>query len=153
MRAKPGYIPGGCNNKLRPLPQPARHPLVELVDGVLVVCGDLRECWTYSQGNDSWLPTWSLGEERRRASSVSLGGDLFVTGGYLPGSLVHLHVEDTSEELLRQLPRAIKTQLWDEISLGGISCLSLCLYGIRAPYNAMRVVRSLPEILDGVWAG
>ena len=48
---------GHCNNKLRPLPQPARHPLVELVDGVLVVCGDLGQCWTYSQGNDTWLRT------------------------------------------------------------------------------------------------
>ena len=86
VRAEPGYISsGGCNNKLRPLPQPARHPLVELVDGVLVVCGDLRECWTYSPGNDSWTPTWSLSQERRQASSVSLGGRLFVTGGYLPG--------------------------------------------------------------------
>ena len=76
---------GGCNNKLRPLPQPARHPLAELVDGVLVVCGDLRQCWTYSQGKDSWSPTMSLAQERRRASSVSVGGRLFVTGGYLPG--------------------------------------------------------------------
>ena len=76
---------GRCNNKLRPLPQPARHPMVELVDGVLVVCGDLRECWTYSQGNDSWLPTWSLENQRRRGSSFSVGGGLFVTGGYLPG--------------------------------------------------------------------
>ena len=59
--------------------------MVELADGVLVVCGDLRQCWTYSQGNDSWVRAGELSQERRRASSVSVGGRMFVTGGYLPG--------------------------------------------------------------------
>ena len=44
-------------------------------------------------------------------------------------SVVHLDVEDISEELLRQLSYEIKNQL----KVSKIVCLSLVLYSIKAP--------------------
>ena len=85
---------GRCNRKLQPLPHPARNPLLELVDGSLVACGGSvgdeeqkepgRLCWQYCAGNDSWVHTTDLKHRRRYSSSTSVGGTMFVTGGYIP---------------------------------------------------------------------
>ena len=48
-----------------------RHPLVELVDGLLMVCGEQRECWTYSHSNDSWTPAQSLLQQVRQKWETS----------------------------------------------------------------------------------
>ena len=85
---------GRCNRKLQPLPRPARNPLVQLVDGSLIACGGSFEdyelhdtgrlCWQYHSGNDSWVQIAHLKHRRRYSSSASVGGNLFVTGGYIP---------------------------------------------------------------------
>lgn len=86
---------GRCNRKLQPLPRPARNPLVQLVDGSLIACGGSqadsglhdtgRLCWQYYAGNDTWAQIADLKHKRRYSSSASVGGNMFVTGGYIPG--------------------------------------------------------------------
>ena len=85
---------GRCNRKLQPLPHPARNPLVELVDGSLIACGGSKDesedtetgrlCWQYIHGSDSWVQIENLQHRRRYSSSASIGGNMFVTGGYIP---------------------------------------------------------------------
>ena len=52
---------------------------------------------------------------------------------YLNTRVLHLDVEERSEELLRQLSYAIKNQLVASKAPHYFACSSLALYGIRAP--------------------
>lgn len=87
------YSPGGgCNRRLAGLPSPRSNLVVDLVDGNLVACGGEqdsseeaeigRQCWAYHPRIDTWTDINNMEQRRKHASSASVLGKLFVTGGF-----------------------------------------------------------------------
>ena len=94
----------------------AMSTVVKTLPDFPLICGSDRRCLTQSPGNST--DSLEFGSNRTSPWSVLLGFSLFPIFSVLTGPghsptirVVHLDVEDCSEELLRQQSYAIKKQL------------------------------------------